>query len=250
MRKIFLIITILVNVVTYCQSNIGHWDSYSANSQTLTLNKSEAKSISYKVPIGTSKVYYKIQVLKQIGDDVSTEFLGYFKNSTDLRISIPAQIADLSIKSSSAKATYFVEQISGGSVKQCYNNNQIISGSHINYFDNTSCINTNEGIDYLVFKFKSENAFFPLKIVFEIIPFIDNELERGWTKNLKEYLYKNLVDKLVSSNSDNISYEKIKEVSSCLLSNITNDYSLNQFQSLADYEKDLYFNKLKSKCLN
>ena len=100
----------------------------------------------------------------------------------------------------------------------------------------------------LKFNFESLNKLFPLKVVFESVPFIDIELKRGWSKSIKDYLYNNLVSYVKENNSENLSLSKIEETINCLLGQLTKDYTLKEFQLLAEYEKGNYFNKTIKTC--
>ena len=214
----------LLNSLMFSQEN-GYWYIHAIRSQVISLSHGESKGITIELPRGTSKFSYKIKIISQYAN-ATYDFADMFKNSLDPRFRILSQTA-----------------------KICYSSNGIITGTEINFFDSTkiNCINTDENTNVLNFYFKNENQFFPLKVIFEYIPYIDYELQRGWSKNLKNNLYNLLLNKLKES-LNNIGNNEIKNGLSCILSNVVKDYTLEQFKSLADYEQQNYFSTIIKKC--
>jgi hypothetical protein len=247
LKHLFYSIVFILCFNVHGQNNEGVWDTSSSFSQEVNLSAGEYRPITYKLPLGTTKVYYRVYVVSSLGD-ASSSFLKLFENSTNPKIAIPARLTQTSIKMSDPKINYSVVFASASGTNECFSSNGVITGEQINSLNENNCINTDDNSSALVFKFKSENSFFPLKIKFEIIPFINFELSRGWSKNLKNGLYNLLVKYLNENNTENYNTFKINEVSNCILVNVTKDYTLNQFKSLANYEMQNYFNNLKSKC--
>ena len=247
MKWIILFSLILVQTSVFSQDN-GLWDVNAIKSQTINLSHGESKGITVELPRGTSKFSYKIKVISQFATAIY-DFADMFKNSIDPRFSILSQAAKVAVSANDPKISYSIENYSGNQKNYCYSSNGIITGTVINFFDysNRNCINIDENTNVLNFYFKSNNQVFPLKVVFEYIPFIDSELQRGWTKNLKNNLYDFLLSKLKEI-SNNINEDELKKGLSCILTNIVNDYTLDQYQSLAEYEKQNYFSKIIEKC--
>lgn len=245
LQSFFLISSCFV----FSQNSLGIWDTKSSFSQVINLSAGEYRPITFKLPQGTTKVYYRIEVVSQIGNTTST-FLEQFYNSTNPKIQLASRLTNTTIKMSDPKISYSILFASASGTNQCFDSNGVITGEQINSLGDDACINTNDISGAFVFKFKSENSYFPLKIKFEIIPFINYELSRGWAKNLKDVLYDILVKGLSENNTENYSIIRINEISNCILVNITKDFTVKQFQNLAEYEKQNYIMSLKPKCDN
>ena len=249
MKKRVVISTIfcLLNSLMFSQEN-GYWYIHAIRSQVISLSHGESKGITIELPRGTSKFSYKIKIISQYAN-ATYDFADMFKNSLDPRFRILSQTAKIAVSATDPKIRYSIESFSNNQKSLCYSSNGIITGTEINFFDSTkiNCINTDENTNVLNFYFKNENQFFPLKVIFEYIPYIDYELQRGWSKNLKNNLYNLLLNKLKES-LNNIGNNEIKNGLSCILSNVVKDYTLEQFKSLADYEQQNYFSTIIKKC--
>jgi hypothetical protein len=247
MKWIVLFFLILVQTSVFSQEN-GFWDVNAIKSQTINLNHGQSKGITVELPRGTSKFSYKIKVISQYAT-ATYDFADMFKNSIAPGFPMLSQAAKVVVSATDPKISYSIENYSGNQKNYCYSSNGIITGTVINYFDytNRNCLNIEENANVLNFYFKSNNQFFPLKVVFEYIPYIDSELKRGWTKKLKNNLYDFLFIKLKEI-SNNINEDELKKGLSCILTNVVIDYTLDQFQFLAEYEKQNYFSKVIEKC--
>jgi hypothetical protein len=233
----------------FSQEN-GYWDTNAIQSQVINLSREETKVVTITLPKGISKFSYKIKIISQYAT-TAYDFADMFSNSNDPKFRIMSQGAKIAVSSTDPKIWYSIENISGNQKNFCCSSNGIITGTQINYFDysNKSCINIDEISNTLIFKFKSYNKFFPLKVVFEYIPYIDNELKRGWSKNLKDKLYNYIINEIKKENN-NVSNNQIESAVNCILTNVIKDYTLEQYRSLAGFEVQNYFKKILKTCEN
>jgi hypothetical protein len=230
----------------FSQGN-GYWDTNAIKSQVIPLNAEQNKTIQVLLPQGTTKFSYKIKVISQIGN-VTYDFAEVFKNSADPRLALASQVTKSVVSSTEPKISYSIERI-GSQRSLCYSSNGIIIGQVINYIDfqNRKCIDTDEDLNILNFYFKSENKIWPLKVVFEYVPFVEYELKRGWSKNLKNDFYNSLVN-FIKQDSSNAVDGEIEKAVSCLVTNVIKDYTFEEFKSLAEFEKRNYLQKTASIC--
>lgn len=247
MKWIILFSLILVQTSVFSQEN-GLWNVNAIKSQTINLSHGKTKGITVELPRGTSKFSYKIKVISQFATAIY-DFADMFKNSLDPRFSILSQAAKVAVSANDPKISYSIENYSGNQKNYCYSSNGIITGTVINFFDysNRNCINIDENTNVLNFYFKSNNQVFPLKVVFEYIPFIDSELQRGWTKKRKENLYEYVYNK-IKLNAKNISDSEIRVFLNCFLENLTKDFTLEEYSSKAEFEIQNYISALTKKC--
>lgn len=246
-KKITFIL-LFINLLTYSQEN-GKWDKNNIKTEVINLNAGEVKSLKIDLPLGTSKVYYTIKVLKKNADIVYSMTNLVSKNTFDPRLILLSEVTKASVNMSDAKIKYSITSLSDGNKSICYNSSEIITDERKDYFDytNKNCLDISGNNLSLLFNFQSHNKYFPLKIVIELAPFVDNDLKNGWSQNIKNHLYNYLVNSIKQSNS-NLSNDVIEKNVNCILTNLTKDYTFQQFQLLAEYEKKNYFQKLKDIC--
>ena len=230
----------------YCQSIKGSWNQ--GFGQTINLNAGKDRVIRYNLPTGTTKVYFKLKIITQWGNEAS-DFLSLFQNSTDPKIKIASFIGEKAIKASDPKISFNAFFNSNGLQYNCINSNGIITGVFLSSISEDECIK----VDYLEknfidFNIKNENSLFNLKVVFEIVPFVDYELSRGWSKSIKNELYNFLLKNLNENNEFNLSKNQIEELTRCFLTNVVTDYTYRDFLNLAEFEKKNYIEKLKRNC--
>uniref|UniRef100_UPI004048DC0A hypothetical protein n=1 Tax=Flavobacterium sp. TaxID=239 RepID=UPI004048DC0A len=88
-----------------------------------------------------------------------------------------------------------------------------------------------------------------MRIVFELVAFVDNDLKRGWSLNRKNFLHENLV-KYFKSQHPSEQHNTIEKYVGCILMRVEEAYTYKQFELLTVYEKDEYIRTISSLCRN
>ena len=107
--------------------------------------------------------------------------------------------------------------------------------------DKSACMQASSG--NLWFGFESKNWIMSQKIIFEVVPWVDNKLSRGWTlENRKAIIDQcktsNLAQKM--SNSDDFCV--------CILDKIQSKYKFKEFQKLLAVERGKAFKDFGDNC--
>lgn len=251
MKSSYLLLWLLFNTFIFSQEN-GKWDSFSIQEKRITLDAGQSHNLSVTLPLGTTKVFYTIRAMKLVGekDELSIISRELSKSPTPNFASLATQSANIAIGMSDAKISYSIISQSDNNTYNCYNSQGVVTNERV-YIDytNKNCIDISGSNLKLNFNFKSENKFFGLRLVFEIIPFVDNELKRGWTQNIKNYLYENFV-KLIKESNNELKINNIEKFASCLLSRVMEAYTFTEFKLLADYERKQYVDNIAKLCEN
>lgn len=248
MEKIFYFL-FLISFCVYSQEN-GNWDIESSEKKIVKLNAGQSDGILLNLPLGTTKILYSIKILKSVSNESVASLTDLITSNTiDPKTYILAKTVEQGVKMSDAKITYSISSQSDTKVNNCFSSNGIVTDEIKHYFDytNQNCLDISGNNLKLYFRFTSQNNFFPLKVIFQVVYYIDEDLKRGWSKNIKNHLFENLVKNIKQSNQS-LTIETIENNVNCILTNLTKDYTFHEFQLLAEYEKKNYFEKLKNIC--
>jgi hypothetical protein len=255
--KILLIIalTTLVTKQNFAQNEEGYWDQERKTEKEIPLADHKKTYIKVEIPTGTTQLVYRVSFLGQneqlrsslsstIGSIPTASAQGSSAVLSLLNILGGSNKGQYHIFTSKEDADYYLT--SGNARNACYKNtNNIPSDKNVLYLNKSACLT--ESTEYLWFAFYNANFEDDQKVVLEVLPWIDKKASRGWSQKMKNFLYDYLV-KTIKQSSENIPSETIEKNVACILTNLTNDYTFNQFQSLAEYEKKNYFEKLESIC--
>jgi hypothetical protein len=251
MKTSYTILCLLLSTIIFSQEN-GKWDSFSIQEKRITLDAGQSHNLSITLPKGTTKVFYTVRAMKLVGEKEELSIISreLSKSPTPNLALLATQSANIAIGMNDAKISYSIKSQSDNNTYNCYNSQGIVTNERV-YIDYTdkNCLDISGSNLKLNFNFKSENKFFGLRLVFEIIPFVDNELKRGWSQNIKNYLYENFV-KLVKENNNELKIENIENFAGCLLSRVMEAYTFTEFKLLAEYERKQYVDNIALLCKN
>lgn len=251
MKTFFQLIFLFATTLVFSQEN-GKWDSSSIQSRIITLSAGQSQNISITLPRGTTKVFYTVRAMKLVGESESSSIIANeFSKSTLPNFALLATSAtNTAIGMSDAKVSYSIISQSDNNTYNCYSSRGNVTNERI-YMDYTdkNCLDISGANLKMNFNFKSENKFFGLRLVFEIVSFVDIELKNGWSKNIKDFLYENLV-KSIKANNHILKIDNIEKFSGCLISRIIELYTYEKFNLLADFEKQNLIENLTSQCKN
>ncbi|WP_264520921.1 hypothetical protein [Flavobacterium sp. N1994] len=255
--KILLIIALstLFTIGTFAQSEDGYWDQERKTEKEIPLADHKRKWLRAEIPTGTTQLVYRVSFLDENGQLRSSlsSTIGSLPSVTAQGSS--AILSLLNVIGGSNKGQYFIFTSKEDADYYCTNNivqnacyansNNIPSDKNVLYLNKSACLS--ESTQYLWFAFYNANYMDDQKVVLEVLPWIDKKASLGWSQKIKNFLYDYLVKSIKQSN-ENIPSETIEKNVNCILTNLTSDYTFNQFQLLAEYEKKNYFDKLESIC--
>lgn len=251
MKSFFTLLFITLITFVFSQEN-GRWDSFSIQEKRITLDAGQSHNLSITLPKGTTKVFYTVRAMKLVGEKEELSIISkeLSKNPTPNFAAIATQSANIAIGMSDAKISYSIIGQSDNNNYNCYQSRGIVTNERV-YIDysNKNCLDISGSNLKLNFNFKSENKFFGLRLIFEIIPFVDNDLKRGWSQNIKNFLYENFV-KLIKESNNELKINNVEKFAGCLLSRVMEAYTFTEFQLLADYERKQYLDNMAKLCEN
>lgn len=250
--KIIIQLLFLFSVMLLFSQENGKWDSNSIQSRKITLSAGQSQNLSITLPRGTTKVFYTIRAMKLLGETEELSLISneLSKNPAPNFALLATSMANSAISMSDAKISYSIISQSDNNTYECFVSQGNVTNERV-YLDytNKNCLDISGGNLKLNFNFKSQNKFFGLRLVFEIVSFIDDELKNGWSKNIKNSLYENIVQTIKENNED-FKIENVEKFSGCIINKIVEMYSYEKFNLLADFEKQSLFENLFSKCRN
>ena len=194
----YLILSAVLSCLSVCfaQDKQGFWDNSRTTNETISLNAGKRKVVkTYDFPAGTTEVVYRISIL----DDN--------QKITSSLVSILKAIPDpTGISQGTAGAVFLASTITGDdkckfvvftTEKDALNyeksgvvkNACIIQDEPVNKATNllsekSKCMLQTSGA--LWFGFQSDNWVMKQKIVLEVVPWINNTLQSGWTTDKKK----------------------------------------------------------------
>ncbi|WP_445713581.1 hypothetical protein [Flavobacterium sp.] len=251
MKTSYTILCLLLSTIIFSQEN-GNWDYISKKDHIILLDAGQNKNLSIDLPPGTSKVFYTIRAMKKAfeKDELSIISRELSKSPTPNWALIATESTNIAIGMNDAKVSYNIIAQSDNSTYNCKSSSGIVTSErcYIDY-SNKNCLDISGSNLKLNFNFKSENKFFGLRIVFELVAFVDNDLKRGWSLNRKNFLHENLV-KYFKSQHPSEQHNTIEKYVGCILMRVEEAYTYKQFELLTVYEKDEYIRTISSLCRN
>lgn len=251
MKTSYILLSLLFSTIIFSQEN-GKWDSFSIQEKKITLDAGQSNNLTITLPKGTTKVFYTVRAMKLVGEKEELSLISreLSKSSTPNWALIATESTNIAIGMSDAKISYSIIGQSDNNNYNCYQSRGIVTNERV-YIDytNKNCLDISGSNLKLNFNFKSENKFFGLRLIFEIIPFIDNDLKRGWSQNIKNFYYENFV-RMIKEKNNELKISNIEKFAGCVLSRVTEAYSYTEFSLLADYERSEYINSIAMLCKN
>lgn len=182
--------------VSFAQDKKGFWDNSRSANETITLNAGKRKVVkTYDFPVGTTEVVYRISIL----DDN--------QKITSSLVSLLKAIPDpTGISQGTAGAVFLASTITGddkckfvvfttendalnyektGVLKNaCIVQDEPVNKATNLLSEKSKCMLQASGA--LWFGFQSDNWVMKQKIVLEVVPWINNTLQSGWTTDKKK----------------------------------------------------------------
>lgn len=194
----YLVLSAVLTCFSVCiaQDKQGFWDNSRSTNETITLNAGKRKVVkTYDFPVGTTEVVYRISIL----DDN--------QKITSSLVSLLKAIPDpTGISQGTAGAVFLASTITGDdkckfvvftTEKDALNyeksgvikNACIVQEEPVNKATNllsekSKCMIQTSGA--LWFGFQSDNWVMKQKVVLEVVPWINNMLQSGWTTDKKK----------------------------------------------------------------
>lgn len=248
---LFLFFLTLLQSV-FCQNAMGYWDKSRSIYKEIKLSAGERTWYRIDVPLGTTQVVARITMLGK-----SQRIT---KSLTDLLLNIPGtQAKALAAGTSLTSAVmgddecsyriflnkkdadaYYINKTSTNS---CKLGNSITH--EVIYLDRgKGCINGNA--TSLYFAFQSENSVLDQRIILELLPWVDEEASKGWTKEIKENMYNVFLSSFTSAG---IEKEDAQNVSQCIILKLQSQYTLPQIQNYSEPELNAICERLAEECV-
>jgi tetratricopeptide (TPR) repeat protein len=249
MKYLFLGFSLCWFSLSFSQNEEGFWDNSRATNETVILNAGKRKSIkTYDFPAGTTEVVYSISLL----DDN--------QKITSSLVSVLKAIPDpTGISQGSAGAVFLASTISGDD--KCKFAVFTNENDAVNYEKNgvakNACVLQDEpvnkaanllsekskcmlkGSGNLWFVFQSDNWVMKEKIVLEVVPWVNNNLKKGWTAEAKKEILKvaEKLDIVAKISNKDLFYGNF-------INAFVSKYSYDAYKNLLHVEKTKIFNDL------
>ncbi len=233
----------------------GYWDKERATTKEIIVSAGEKITVKTEdLPMGTTEIVYRITILdenQQMANSLSS-LLKAIPDPSGISqgaagaVFLTSKISGddkckYGIFSSNAFAKEYKEK--GKTDNAClFQNSPVNKEARRLSIDKSSCLKT--GQEYLWFGFESMNWIMKQKIVLEIVPWVDNKLNRGWTLENRQTIIRqikasDLAKKML--NADDFSL--------CILEKMQKRYKFQEFQNLLAIEKNKAFKDFGNACL-
>lgn len=233
----------------FSQSSEGYWDNVRTTNETINLSAGKRTVIkSTDLPDGTTEAVFRISILDD-NQKLASSLVSLLKSIPD----------PTGISQGSAGAVYLLSTISGddkckyaifnnekdalqyqktGETKNaCFVQNTPINKEAKLLTENSGCVSNNS--KNLWIGFESDNWFMKQKIVFELVPWVNEKLSRGWTIAAK----KSVLDEVKKLDIIS-SIAKKNEFAGSMLDLISKKMTYKEFKNLFPEEKQKIFSDL------
>ena len=233
----------------FSQSSEGYWDNVRTTNETINLSAGKRTVIkSTDLPDGTTEAVFRISILDD-NQKLASSLVSLLKSIPD----------PTGISQGSAGAVYLLSTISGddkcryaifnnekdalhyqktGEAKNaCFVQNTPINKEAKLLTESSSCVSNNS--KNLWIGFESDNWFMKQKIVFELVPWVNEKLSRGWTTAAK----KSVLDEVKKLDIIS-SIAKKNEFAGTMLDLISKKMTYKEFKNLFPEEKQKIFGDL------
>ena len=254
-NKYFIVIFLfLFTANTVLAQKDGYWDKTRATTEEISVSARDRIVIKTQdFPEGTTEVVYRITLLDK-NQQMASSLVSVLKaipDPTGISQGSAGAVFILSKISGDDKCKYAVfssadlakkYKESGKTDNACLVQDTPVSkDAKLLSTDKSACMQASSG--NLWFGFESKNWIMSQKIIFEVVPWVDNKLSRGWTlENRKAIIDQcktsNLAQKM--SNSDDFCV--------CILDKIQSKYKFKEFQKLLAVERGKAFKDFGDNC--
>ena len=254
-NKYFIVIFLfLFTANTVLAQKDGYWDKTRATTEEISVSARDRIVIKTQdYPEGTTEVVYRITLLDK-NQQMASSLVSVLKaipDPTGISQGSAGAVFILSKISGDDKCKYAVfssadlakkYKESGKTDNACLVQDTPVSkDAKLLSTDKSACMQASSG--NLWFGFESKNWIMSQKIIFEVVPWVDNKLSRGWTlENRKAIIDQcktsNLAQKM--SNSDDFCV--------CILDKIQSKYKFKEFQKLLAVERGKAFKDFGDNC--
>ena len=254
-NKYFIVIFLfLFTANTVLAQKDGYWDKTRATTEEISVSARDRIVIKTQdYPEGTTEVVYRITLLDK-NQQMASSLVSVLKaipDPTGISQGSAGAVFILSKISGDDKCKYAVfssadlakkYKESGKTDNACLVQDTPVSkDAKLLSTDKSACMQASSG--NLWFGFESKNWIMSQKIIFEVVPWVDNKLSRGWTlENRKAIIDQcktsNLAQKM--SNSDDFCV--------CILDKIQSKYKFTEFQKLLAVERGKAFKDFGDNC--
>ncbi|HRG17798.1 MAG TPA: tetratricopeptide repeat protein [Flavobacterium lutivivi] len=235
--------------VIFSQSSEGYWDNVRTTNETINLSAGKRTVIkSTDLPDGTTEAVFRISILDD-NQKLASSLVSLLKSIPD----------PTGISQGSAGAVYLLSTISGddkckyaifnnekdalqyqktGEAKNaCFVQNTPINKEAKLLTESSSCVSNSS--KNLWIGFESDNWFMKQKIVFELVPWVNEKLSRGWTIAAKKIVLDEVKKLDIIS-----SIAKKNEFAGTMLDLISKKMTYKEFKNLFPEEKQKIFSDL------
>ena len=250
------LVLFLISINTVFSQKDGYWDKTRATTEEITVSARDRIIIKTQdFPEGTTEVVFRITLLDK-NQQMASSLVSVLKaipDPTGISQGSAGAVFILSKISGDDKCKYAVfskenlaqtYQQTGKTDAACFIQDVPVSkDAKLLSADKSVCMKLNSG--NLWFGFESKNWIMNQKVVFEVVPWVDIKLSRGWTaENRKSIIDQcktsNLAQKM--SNSDDFCV--------CILDKIQSKYSFKEFQKLLVMERAKAFKDFGDSCFS
>jgi tetratricopeptide (TPR) repeat protein len=254
MNKLYyLVAAILFSVSCFSQKD-GFWDKERATSKEIILTAGKRALIkTEELPSGTTEFVFRITLLNE-GQKLTSSLVSVLKaipDPTGISQGAAGAIHLTSAISGDDKCTYAIFNESnqanqflkdGSSDKACFEQKEKVN-KEVKLISTSSTCLTN--IPNLWFGFESQNWLMNQKIVLEVVPWVDYNVSRGWTKQTKKE-----IEKMCTSFSFYNQLSKNEIFIGEFINLFTERYKYAEFKNMLDSEKATINSEITLQSLN
>ena len=252
-KIIYFVSAILFSSSIFAQKD-GFWDKERATSKEIILTAGKRALIKMEeLPSGTTKFVFRITLLNE-GQKLTSSLVSVLKaipDPTGISQGAAGAIHLTSAISGDDKCTYAIFNESnqanqflkdGSSDKACFEQKEKVN-KEVKLISTSSTCLTN--IPNLWFGFESQNWLLNQKIVIEVVPWVDYNVSRGWTKQTKKE-----IEKMCTSFSFYHQLSKKEIFTGEFINLFTERYKYAEFKNMLDSEKATINSEITLQSLN
>ncbi|WP_396142058.1 tetratricopeptide repeat protein [Flavobacterium sp.] len=252
-KIVYFISAILFSSLIFAQKD-GFWDKERATSKEIVLTAGKRALIkTEELPSGTTEFVFRITLLNE-GQKLTSSLVSVLKaipDPTGISQGAAGAIHLTSAISGDDKCTYAIFNESnqanqflkdGSSDKACFEQKEKVN-KEVKLISTSSTCLTN--IPNLWFGFESQNWLLNQKIVLEVVPWVDYNVSRGWTKQTKKE-----IEKMCTSFSFYHQLSKKEIFTGEFINLFTERYKYAEFKNMLDSEKATINSEITLQSLN
>ena len=252
-KIIYFVSAILFSSSIFAQKD-GFWDKERATSKEIILTAGKRALIKMEeLPSGTTKFVFRITLLNE-DQKLTSSLVSVLKaipDPTGISQGAAGAIHLTSAISGDDKCTYAIFNESnqanqflkdGSSDKACFEQKEKVN-KEVKLISTSSTCLTN--IPNLWFGFESQNWLLNQKIVIEVVPWVDYNVSRGWTKQTKKE-----IEKMCTSFSFYHQLSKKEIFTGEFINLFTERYKYAEFKNMLDSEKATINSEITLQSLN